>query len=105
MPSRTVAKHPRSSSTSDSAPNLVVDCIWSSDRFAVWFCRGPSLHRLVGAWSDPAVARPQSSAFGEGAYPTFKLKAAALLHSIVTNHALVDGNNAWDGWQPQSSWT
>jgi hypothetical protein len=36
MPSRTVAEHSRSSSTSDSAPNLVVDWIWSSDRFA-WF--------------------------------------------------------------------
>ena len=46
---------------------------------------------------DAAVARPQSSAFGEDAYPTVKLKAAALLHSIVTNHALVDGNKRL-GW-------
>lgn len=46
---------------------------------------------------DAAVARPQSSAFGEDAYPTVNLKAAALLHSIVTNHALVDGNKRL-GW-------
>lgn len=38
-----------------------------------------------------------SSAFGEDAYPTLELKAAALLHSIVTNHALVDGNKRL-GW-------
>lgn len=46
---------------------------------------------------DAAVARPQSSAFGEDAYPTVQLKGAALLHSIVTNHALVDGNKRL-GW-------
>jgi death-on-curing protein len=46
---------------------------------------------------DSAVARPMSSAFGEDAYPTLTLKAAALLHSIVTNHSLVDGNKRL-GW-------
>lgn len=46
---------------------------------------------------DAAVARPQSSAFGEDAYTTVELKAAALLHSIVTSHALVDGNKRL-GW-------
>jgi len=46
---------------------------------------------------DSVAARPQSSAFGEDAYPTLTLKAAALLHSICPNHALVDGNKrlAW----------
>lgn len=46
---------------------------------------------------DSAVARPRSSAFGQDAYPTLALKAAALLHSIARNHALVDGNKrlAW----------
>ena len=46
---------------------------------------------------DSATARPRSSAFGEDAYPTIGLKAAALLHSITNNHALVDGNKrlAW----------
>ena len=39
-----------------------------------------------------ALARPQTSAFGEDAYSTLDAKAAALLHSLVRNHALVDGN-------------
>jgi death-on-curing protein len=46
---------------------------------------------------DSAAARPRSSAFGADAYPSLELKAAALLHSIARNHALVDGNKrlAW----------
>ena len=46
---------------------------------------------------DSAVNRPRSSAFGEDAYETLNLKAAALLHSMTKNHALVDGNKrlAW----------
>jgi len=46
---------------------------------------------------DSAVNRPRSSAFGEDAYPSLSLKAAALLHSMTKNHALVDGNKrlAW----------
>lgn len=44
-----------------------------------------------------AAARP-SSGFGDfEAYPTIHLKAAALLHSLVRNHALVDGNKRL-GW-------
>lgn len=44
-----------------------------------------------------AAARPQSTVFGADAYPTFADKAAALMHSIARNHALVDGNKrlAW----------
>ena len=44
-----------------------------------------------------AAARPLTTVFGEDAYPTFEEKAAALLHSSVRNHALVDGNKrlAW----------
>ncbi len=41
---------------------------------------------------DSACARARSSAFGHDAYPSVELKAAALLHSICGNHALVDGN-------------
>jgi death-on-curing protein len=46
---------------------------------------------------DAAAARPRSTAFGEDAYQGVALKAAALLHSIARNHALVDGNKrlAW----------
>ncbi len=44
-----------------------------------------------------AAGRPQVTVFGEDAYPTFSDKAAALLHSLVRNHALIDGNKrlAW----------
>ena len=41
---------------------------------------------------ESAAARPRATAFGDDAYPTFHDKAAALLHSIARNHALVDGN-------------
>lgn len=41
---------------------------------------------------ESALARPQATAFGEDVYPDAIAKAAALLHSIATNHALVDGN-------------
>jgi death on curing protein len=44
-----------------------------------------------------AAGRPQLTVYGDDAYPTFDEKAAALLHSLVRNHALVDGNKrlAW----------
>lgn len=44
-----------------------------------------------------AVARPATTVFGQDAYPGLFAKAAALLHSLVRNHALVDGNKraAW----------
>ena len=41
---------------------------------------------------ESAAARPQTTAFGRDAYPTLDEKAAALLHSLARNHALVDGN-------------
>ena len=46
---------------------------------------------------DSAAARPRSRAFGVDAYSTLELKAAALLHSLVCNHDLVDGNKRL-GW-------
>lgn len=46
---------------------------------------------------EAACARPQATVFGTEAYASLMLKAAALLHSLVRNHALVDGNKrlAW----------
>ena len=46
---------------------------------------------------DAAVARPQATVYGLDAYPDLFTKAAALLQSLVRNHALVDGNKrtAW----------
>ncbi len=44
-----------------------------------------------------ASARPMTFVFGQEAYPDLAGKAAALLHSICANHALIDGNKrlAW----------
>jgi death on curing protein len=44
-----------------------------------------------------AAARPQTTAFGEDAYPDIWAKAAALLQSVVKNHPLIDGNKRL-GW-------
>jgi len=58
---------------------------------------GPKLTvRDIGLLGS-AAARPQTTLFGEDAYPDVWTKAAALLHSIVKNHALVDGNKRL-GW-------
>ena len=46
---------------------------------------------------DAACARPRSTLFGQDAYASLEHKAAALLHSLVRNHALVDGNKRL-GW-------
>jgi death-on-curing protein len=57
---------------------------------------GPAEIRDIGLM-EAAVARPRATAFGEEAYPDLDRKAAALLHSSVTSHPLVDGNKrlAW----------
>jgi death-on-curing protein len=41
---------------------------------------------------ESTLARPQATAFGADAYPSLEQKAAALLHSLARNHAMVDGN-------------
>jgi len=52
--------------------------------------------RDVGLLAATA-GRPRVTVFGADAYPTFEDKAASLLHSLVRNHAFVDGNKrvAW----------
>lgn len=46
---------------------------------------------------ESAAFRPQTTVYGEDAYPEFIDKAAALMHSLARNHCLVDGNKrlAW----------
>jgi death-on-curing protein len=44
-----------------------------------------------------ALARPATTIFGDDAYPSISLKAAALLESIVRNHPFIDGNKR-SGW-------
>lgn len=41
---------------------------------------------------ESALARPRATAFGADAYEGLEEKAAAMLHSLARNHALVDGN-------------
>ena len=46
---------------------------------------------------DSALTRPMTTVFGSDAYPSFELKAAAMMHSLVKNHPFIDGNK-------RSSW-
>jgi death-on-curing protein len=46
---------------------------------------------------ESALARPRATVYGDDAYRTLDDKAAALLHSLVTSHPLVDGNKRL-GW-------
>jgi death-on-curing protein len=41
---------------------------------------------------ESALVRPAATVFGQDAYPDLHVKAAALLHSLCINHALIDGN-------------
>jgi death-on-curing protein len=56
----------------------------------------PAKVRDYGLLSS-AAARPQTNVFGQEAYPSLTEKAAALLHSLCANQALIDGNKrlAW----------
>jgi death-on-curing protein len=58
---------------------------------------GPVQVRDIGLL-EAAVHRPRASVLGQDAYADLLLsKAAALMHSLARNHALVDGNKrlAW----------
>lgn len=41
---------------------------------------------------ESALARPQASVFGEDAFPTLALKAAALMQAVAIAHPFTDGN-------------
>lgn len=41
---------------------------------------------------ESALARPQTRLFGDDAYPSLEEKAAAMLQSLVLNHALIERN-------------
>jgi death on curing protein len=78
---------------SDSVEYLDLDDLLA---LAISLLGDPPAVRDVGLLGS-AAARPQATAFGEDAYPDLWAKAAALLQSIVKNHALVDGNKRL-GW-------
>ena len=41
---------------------------------------------------ESALQRPEMTIYGEEAYPSFPEKIAALMHSLSSNHSLIDGN-------------
>lgn len=41
---------------------------------------------------ESALSRPRTTLFGDEAYPTLELKAAAMKQSIIKNHPMIDGN-------------
>ena len=46
---------------------------------------------------EAAAHRPQTTLYGQEAYPSIPEKAAVLLESLTRNHALIDGNKRI-GW-------
>jgi len=72
---------------------LTAEDVFAIARIAI----GSTPHLRDAGLLDSACHRPGASAFGEDAYPTLLLKAAALLHSLTANHPLIDGNKrtAW----------
>jgi death on curing protein len=51
-----------------------------------------------------ALAPPAATVFGADAYPTVHGKAAALLHSLTTSRALVEGNKRL-AWAAAAGWS
>lgn len=64
---------------------------------AGWHAAGQQVEVRDFGLLSSAVARPAATVFGADAYRDLDTKAAALLHSLSRNHALVDGNKrtAW----------
>ncbi|MEV6983042.1 Fic family protein [Sphaerisporangium sp. NPDC051017] len=57
----------------------------------------PEVRLRDGGQLHAAVLRPQTTVFGDDAYPDLWGKAAALMQSILIGHPLVDGNKRL-GW-------
>jgi death-on-curing protein len=89
---RGVARPPRAVTVDDAVDYLSVDDLLE---IAEGILPGVEV-RDYGLLAS-AAARPRTSVFGSDAYEGLEKKAAALLHSIVRNHALVDGNKRL-GW-------
>ncbi len=53
---------------------------------------GPNVFVRDYGMLESALARPKATVFGDDAYEGLEVKAAALLHSLARNHALIDGN-------------
>ena len=74
-----------------SGPGPAVEYLSLEDLLGLVAVLGAGPVRDLGLL-DSACHRPRAGIFGRQAYPTLAGKAAALLHSLAGNHALVDGN-------------
>ena len=74
-----------------------ITAITALDRGAPCYEATVTYSGACGAVMRVALSRPRASAFGADAYPDLHHKAAALLHSLARNHAVLDGNKrlAW----------
>ncbi|MGN7800675.1 type II toxin-antitoxin system death-on-curing family toxin [Leifsonia sp. 22587] len=59
--------------------------------------RDPLRYVRDTALLESALERPAATLFGRDAYPDLHTKGAALLHSVLRNHPLLDGNKR-TGW-------
>ena len=84
--------------SSDSVSDLGVEYLDIADliHLAGMLLGDPPPIRDMGLLGS-AAARPQTTVFGEDAYPDLWAKAAAFLQSLVKSHPLVDGNKRL-GW-------
>ncbi|WP_214409909.1 type II toxin-antitoxin system death-on-curing family toxin [Sphaerisporangium fuscum] len=69
----------------------------TEDLFALAEVVLPEVRLRDGGQLHAAVLRPQTTVFGDDAYPDLWEKAAALMQSILIGHPLVDGNKRL-GW-------
>jgi death-on-curing protein len=76
---------------SDEPADETVEYLTLRDLLALAKALGVGPVRDLGLL-DSSAHRPRSSFAGQQAYPTVQAKAAALMHSLVGNHALLDGN-------------
>lgn len=53
---------------------------------------GPDVQVRDHGLLSSALARPEATVYGTEPYPDLYTKAAALMHSLIKNHAYVDGN-------------
>ena len=82
--------------TGGGPPPVTIEFLELEDLLVLTGRLGAGPVRDVGLLAA-ACARPRATLFGADAYPTLVAKAAALLHSIVQSHPLVDGNKRL-GW-------
>src|SRR6478752_4477935 len=75
-----------------SPPGSADDPDFVTDEEAFAVVRRLGFHLRDAGLLSSALARPQTTVFGEDAYPDLATKTAAMFESLVRNHPLLDGN-------------